>query len=288
MPSILLIGPGAIGGLVAARLCRDPDNDVAVATRTPFDRLCLQTPDGLLETAPRVLSDPGDAAPVDWVLVATKAYDSEAAAAWFHAALGPDSRLAVLQNGVDHVERFAEWVPRERILPVVVDCPVERTAPGRIRQRGPAVMTVPAGPAGEAFSRLFARTGVDCRVTDDFASIAWWKLCLNAAGVVNALTGLPARIAHDTNAARLMRVIVAEAAAVGRAEGARLAADIADEVVGIYRGQPPDSVNSLLADRLAGRPMEIDLRNGVVVERGRRHGVPTPCNEMAVALLKVR
>ena len=287
MPSILLIGPGAIGGLVAARLGRDPANVVTVAARTPFERLRLETPDGPLETAPRVLTGPGEVTPADWVLVATKAYDSAAAAAWFPQALGPDSRLAVLQNGVDHVERFAAWAPRERILPVVVDCPAERAAPGRITQRGPAVLTVPAGAGGEAFAALFARTGVDCRVTDDFVSIAWWKLCLNAAGVVNALTGLPARIAHDDHAARLMRAIVDEAAAVGRAEGARLSMGIADEVVGIYRGQPPDSVNSLLADRLAGRPLEIDLRNGIVVERGRRHGVPTPFNDMAVALLKV-
>jgi 2-dehydropantoate 2-reductase len=58
-------------------------------------------------------------------------------------------------------------------------------------------------------------------------------------------------------------------------------------VVAIYRSQPADSVNSLLADRLAGRPMEVDIRNGVVVRLGKKHGIPTPCNEMAVSLLKV-
>jgi 2-dehydropantoate 2-reductase len=84
-----------------------------------------------------------------------------------------------------------------------------------------------------------------------------------------------------------MRAIVEETAAVGRAEGATLARDIADEVVGIYRSQPPDSLNSLHADRAAGRPMEIDLRNGVVVELGSKHGIATPYNDMAVSLLKI-
>jgi 2-dehydropantoate 2-reductase len=45
-------------------------------------------------------------------------------------------------------------------------------------------------------------------------------------------------------------------------------------------------MNSLLADRLAGRPMEIEARNGVIVRFGERHGIPTPCNRTIVSLLK--
>lgn len=47
----------------------------------------------------------------------------------------------------------------------------------------------------------------------------------------------------------------------------------------------PDALNSLIADRMAGRQMEIDARNGAVVRFGKKHGIPTPMNEMAVALL---
>lgn len=287
MPKIMVIGPGAIGGMVAARLCQNTSNEVTIAARTPFRGLTLETPDGPLVTDPAVLTRPQDAPESDWVLVATKAYDSRAAAEWFPATVQEKTRVAVLQNGVDHVDRFSKWLPRERILPVIVDCPTERSAPGMIRQRGPALMTVPDGPLGKAFAELFAHTGVDCRLSGDFVTAAWWKLCLNAAGVVNALTLQPAGISRDENAARLMRRIVEEAAAVGRAEGATLGANIADEIVGIYRGQPPDSVNSLHADRAAGRPMEIDLRNGVIVERGKRHGIETPCNDMAVTVLSL-
>lgn len=287
MAKITVIGPGAIGGLVAARLCQVPGNDVTVATRTAFATLRLQTADGPLSADARIITDAATAEVADWVLVATKAYDSSAAADWFPATVGPRTRVAILQNGVNHVDRFAAWVPPERILPVIVDCPAERTAPGEIHQRGPGSLTVPAGQAATEFQALFSGTGLECRVVDDFISAAWWKLCLNAAGVVNALVLQPARIAHDATAARLMRAVVKEAAAVGRAEGAQLATDIADEVIAIYRGHPPDSVNSLHADRAAGRPMEIELRNGVIVELGRRHGIPTPYNDMAVALLTI-
>ena len=288
MPEIAVIGPGAIGGMIAARLCQNSHNNVTVVARTPISQLSVTTPDGTLQASPRIVTGSGDLGSADWVLVATKAYDSASAAEYFDALLGDETRVAVLQNGVNHVERFSSWLPRERILPVIVDCPTERVAPGEIRQRGVAVLTVPACDLGATFAGLFNNTGVECEQTDDFVSVAWWKLCVNSAGVVNALMLQPARIAHDDAAAQVMRRIIEEVAAVGRAEGASLSSDIADEVINIYRNQPPDSVNSLHADRAAGRPMEIDLRNGVVTELGRRHGIATPCNEMAVSLLTIK
>jgi 2-dehydropantoate 2-reductase len=67
---------------------------------------------------------------------------------------------------------------------------------------------------------------------------------------------------------------------------AQLGDEVADDVLRFYRTQPPDSINSIYADRLAGRPVEIDARNGVIVRLGEKHGIPTPNNRMAVALLK--
>jgi len=286
MPRIALIGPGAIGGLVAAWLCQDDSNQVTVCARTPIRRLEVQTPDGAIQAHPTVLTRPEQGQTADWVLVATKAYDSGAAAAWFPSLLGEDTRVAVLQNGVDHVERFSEYLSAERILPVVVDCPTERVEPERIRQRGPVTLVVPESDIGSSFTELFARTEIDATTDKDFVTVAWRKLCINAAGAVNALTLEPARIAREPHAEMVMRKLVLEAVAVGRAEGAKLDEAVADEVVYHYQNVPGDSVNSLHADKLAGHPMEIDLRNGVIVRLGHRHGIPAPFNEMAVALLK--
>ena len=83
-----------------------------------------------------------------------------------------------------------------------------------------------------------------------------------------------------------MRGLIRECIAVGRAEGADLPDGLADDVVAGYRAGPADSVNSMLADRLAGRPMEIDARNGVIVRLGTRHGIATPLNAMAATLLR--
>ena len=84
----------------------------------------------------------------------------------------------------------------------------------------------------------------------------------------------------------LMRGMILEVIAVARAEGAKLEDNVADQIIEMMRGSAPDGINSLHADRLAGRRMESDARNGAVVRAGRRHGIPTPLNSMALTLLE--
>jgi 2-dehydropantoate 2-reductase len=284
MPTIAIVGPGAIGGILAAWLAQDPDNHVTVCARTAFDRLEVETPGSQIVASPRVLTDPAQATPVDWVLVATKAYDTEGAARWLGRLRRADTAVVVLQNGVEHVERFAPHVPRDAIVPAVIDCPAERTAPGRMRQRGPSWIVVPDSERGRAFVPLFAHTNFDVS-TGDFATRAWGKLCINAPGAISAILLKPSGVIRLDPIVELTRGMVRECLTVGRAEGAALDDDNVERVVDGVRRAPADSINSLLADRLAGRPMEIDARNGAVVRFGRKHGIPTPLNEMAAALL---
>jgi 2-dehydropantoate 2-reductase len=83
-----------------------------------------------------------------------------------------------------------------------------------------------------------------------------------------------------------MRARVRECIAVGRAEGADLDDTLIESVLDSYRTGPEDAINSLHADRLAGRRIEIDARSGAVVRLGRKHRIETPANQMIVALLE--
>jgi 2-dehydropantoate 2-reductase len=286
MAVITLIGPGAIGTMLAAWLSQTRDHDVTVAARTPFSSIVLETPGRRIEASPRILTDPAQANLSDWVLVATKANDSAAAARWFEKSVGPKTRLAVIQNGVEHVERFAPYVDADRIVPVMIDCPATRLAPGHVIQGGPIHIVVPAGANGAAFVGLFAGLNLDVRETPDFVTAAWKKLCLNSAGVVSTALLEPAGIAHHDGVAEILRAIVRECVAVGRARGAVLGDEIPQEIVDRMRRGPRDAGNSMFADRRAGRPMEIDARNGVIVRYGRELGIPTPVNALMVAMLE--
>jgi 2-dehydropantoate 2-reductase len=284
--TIALIGPGAIGATIACWLAQSPDLDVTLCARTPVDGLVVETPDGRIEAAAMVLTDPALARPADWVLVCTKTYDSAGAAPWLEWLVGPQTRVAVLQNGVEHVARFSPYVPAQRIVPAMVDIPAERSAPGRVWQRREGVVLVPEGADGDDFAALFDHTRLKVATAPDFRSVLWRKLAVNCAGAVNGLVLKPHGISRDPGIAALMHGLVEECVAVGRAEGADLDDGMARRIVEGYQASPADAINSLHADRMAGRPMEYDARNGIIVRLGERHGIATPLNALAVTLLK--
>ena len=169
----------------------------------------------------------------------------------------------------------------------MVDCPVERNDPSHVHQRGVMHLKVPDDALGRQFVELFSGSKADALAVPDFLTIVWKKLCHNSAGVLSALLSKPTGIMREDAVGETALQIVRECVAVGRAEGAKLEDDIPENVLKAIRAAPPDSANSMYADRMASRPMEIDARNGVIVRLGKKHGIPTPCNQMAVAMLEV-
>jgi len=274
-----------VGSVIAASLAQRGGHDLVLCARRPVGELSVGLLAGEVKLAPAVLTDPKQGRPVDWVLVATKAYDAAGAAAWFPGLVGPQTRVAILQNGVEHRERFAPWLRPEQIVPVMVDIPAERPAPGRIVQRGAGKMIVPAGPDGARFIALFGGIALSVTETPDFQSAVWRKLCLNSVGAINALLLKPTGVFHDEAVGRLALAMARECLLVGRAEGAVIEDSLPETILASCRAAPRDSVNSLHADRAAGRPMEVDARNGAIVRFGRKHGIATPLNEMAATLL---
>lgn len=285
MARIGIVGVGAIGGVTAA-LLQQAGHELLLCTRRPMAELSVDTPDGLVRVDGTFITSPAEASAVDWVIGATKTYDVVGAAKWLEPLCAKGAPVAVLQNGVEHRERFAPYVPMEQILPVMVDCPAERQAPDRIRQRGVMHLKVPADTLGHAFVELFAGTPADASVVPDFLSVVWRKLCFNSAGVLSALTMQTAGVVRSETMGDVALEIIRECAAVARAEGAQFEDGIAETILAAQRAAPADGINSMLADRQAGRPVEIDARNGVIVRLGRKYGIPTPANRMAVALME--
>ena len=287
MARMAIVGVGAIGGVMAGLLEAAGGHEITLCTRRPLNGLTVKTPEGVVRVRAKNVTDPARAEAVDWVFVATKTYDAKSAAAWFPTLCQKNTPVAVFQNGVEHRERFAPYLNPELILPVVIDCPVERQQDGSVHQRGTARIQVETGKLGSEFAQLLTGSNAKVELTDDFITAAWRKLCFNSAGALSALTIKPAGVLRDEALGKIAIGMVAECVAVGRAEGARLEGSMGQQVLDGYRAQPADSINSMLADRMAGRPMEIDARNGVIVRKGEQHGIDTPLNRMTVALLKV-
>lgn len=288
-PRITIIGPGAIGGAAAAALAAKGVCDLTICAKQPFDTLTLtRNETGEVHSFPvRVLTSPPGAEPADWMLLAVKAHQTESASAWLEATVGPHTKVAVLQNGVEHVERVAPLLPQgTEILPIIIQLPAQRTAPGAITLYGRSNLIVPDSEAGREFADLFANTFMAMVMRKDFVTAAWEKLCLNvASGAVTALTLRTDAVAHVPGMKELTANLIEECMRVGRAEGADFASSFADDMLA-FLSRPNYRGNSMYYDRRDGKSLEWNARNGAVARIGRRHGIPTPINDVLVPLLR--
>lgn len=285
---VAVVGLGGIGGVAAACLSLSADNEVTVCARRSIDALTFDHKDDSVSIPLRTLTDPQQAEPVDWVLLCTKAQDTASAAPWLSRLCGPETAIAVLQNGIGHTERVAPFVRGAAVLPAIVYYNGERLAPDHIRLRKIVGhdLLVPSGPLADAFTALFEGTPIEVGRSDAFLTLQWRKLLINViANPVTALTRQRLGVFHRADIQELSLGILREAVSVGRAEGAELAEDEAEAVLATFLGYPAEAGTSMYFDCIAGRPLEIEALNGAVVAAGRRHGIATPLNGAMLALL---
>ena len=287
--TVAVVGLGSIGGVAAGCLAAAGRHEVVACVRQPIARLTLEAPAGAVDPPLRTVADPAEAAPVDWVLLCTKAHHTEAAATWLKRLCGPLTRVAVLQNGIDHVARVAPLAGGAAVVPVLVYYNGERLAPDRVRLRhaGAHDLLAADDEAGAAFAQLFAGTELRVVLSGDFLTLAWRKLFLNiVANPITALTLQRQAVLRRPDVHKLCRAILDEAVAVAGADGARVAADEAERSLATLAGYSGELGTSMYFDRLAGRTLEVEALTGAVVAAGARHGIATPLNRALLALLR--
>ena len=287
MSRVAVLGVGAIGSVFGVRLCRLERHDVTLCVRRPIEKLVVETPDSVIESSVKCVTSPSEAGPVDCVLLAVKGHQVPDAAQWLEALVGERTIIAVLQNGVEHRERVAPYAGGAEVVPVVVNCPADRLAPGHVAQQGGAQLVPEDGPGARFLASLYEGTDVPVKPTSDFTTASWAKLCNNVgAGPATALTNRGRGVLREPAVAEFCRGLVRECAAVGRAEGAKLADDVAERTIERLQDADPEATTSMLVDRRAGRPIEADVMTGAVVRIGAGHGIPTPLTAAADALLR--
>jgi 2-dehydropantoate 2-reductase len=290
MARIALIGPGAIGGTAAGALLQTGRHDLAICANRRFDKLTVTRSDSgeALSWPAKVVTRPDEVSPMDWVLLAVKSHQTAGAGDWLKATVGPNTKLAVLQNGVEHRERVRPLVPPSApIVPVVIQMPAQRTAPGEIATYGQTLLIVGDDVASREFAALFDGSSMKVQTDADFHTREWEKLCLNAAsGSLITLTMNPDCIATTPGMRDLCKAIVDECIAVGRADGATFADGFAENLTTMLAARTGNRGNSMYYDRRDGKKLEWDARNGVIVRLGKKYGVPTPVSDVLVPLLR--
>jgi len=282
-PSIAILGPGGVGGLLAAALSR-AGADVTVVAREPTaesiarDGIAVQSVVlGDFTARPAAIARLTE--PVDVLIVATKAAALEEALARIE---GEPALVVPLLNGFDHMallrERFGA-----RVTAGTIRVQADRLAgpPTRVVQGGRFLFVELASddstlrPALDALAAQLTEASVENRVRDDEARILWGKLVrLNTLACMTAAYDAPfGAIRSDPERWAELEACVREGAAVARAEGAEVdPAVVFRELDVIHDGFG----TSMQRDVAAGREPELDAIAGAVLRAGARHGIACP------------
>lgn len=234
--------------------------------------------------------------PCDLVILATKAYDVEAAAAFTLPLLGPNTVVQTIQNGLGSPERVAPVVGAQRLaVGVVGGFGASMRGPGHVHHNGMEVTWFGAYQGLqrtllEASADVWTSSGFRVALHEDVQRMVWSKLLVNVtvSGPACATGMTIGQIMDHPGTWEMAQGCALEAVAVAQAAGVKL--DFRDpiahitQLAGKIRGARP----SMLLDAMAGRRGEVDAINGSICTVGRKLGVATPVNDTLVAIIKAR
>lgn len=299
---ILVMGTGGLGGYFGGLLFRAGEEVTCVARGSHLaglraDGLRIRSRDGDFTTRVRVTDRPGDAGPVDLILFTVKTYDVDSAAEAVRPAVGPETAILCLQNGVETEDRLGALFGRARILGGVTYVSAAIEAPGIIRHTGPTgdvilgEMNGPITPRVRTIEAVLQRAGVRVTVTDDIRRALWEKFVfICAAGGMTAMTRVPlGEVMANSESRQMFRGLMEETAAVGASRRVKLDGIVDKQMAyseDLVQGAGFHTRTSLYQDLASGKRLELDALCGAVVRMGAAAGVPTPLSFAVVAALR--
>jgi 2-dehydropantoate 2-reductase len=250
----------------------------------------------ILQPVTAVASPIEAAAAPELVLFTVKTYDTAPAAAALRPALGPGTMVLPLQNGIDSTEQLATALGPEPVLAGTTFVTAVIAEPGVISFTPPSRRIVFGEPSGRITPRVeqvatcLEGAGIEVVVSPDPRQAIWQKFIPLAAfaSLGSAAQASVGAVREVPEGVELLRQLISEVVAVGRAEGVALPADAEDAAVDLMLSVPAALRNSMERDFERQRRVELEQITGTVTRRGRAHDVPTPIFDALYAVLKIR
>jgi len=315
---VCVVGAGAIGGLLGARLA-DAGHEVSLVARGAHlagiraGGLAIKDDAGVRSRALPASDEPADFGPQDVVVLALKAYSIGPMLPRIARLLTPDTAVVTAINGIpwwyfcraggkfdgapveclDPGGAMVRALDPKHLVGCVVHGSAEVVAPGVVHHTSGGAFIL-----GEIDGRVTSRvqalaaaieaTGLKAPVTARIRDDVWTKLIGNTS--YNPVAALTGALMNDINAnpalIELIRRMMLEGIAVAEAHGCRMTVTL-DERFALARKLGAVKV-SMLQDLERGRPLEIDAIVTAVSELGRKVGVPTPAIDGVEALVRER
>lgn len=298
---IAFVSPGAVGGYFAALLARSGEDVVALARGEHLKAIQekgirVTTSNEEFVTPLHVSCDARELGVVDVVVFAVKVFQIESAVKAAKPLLGPHTVGISLLNGVQGPELISKIIPENLILGGSAYVSAVIAAPGHIRLKGEMSSLAISQPTLNSsehskvadFAERCNRAGFRVDLSNDVSGILWSKLIgLSTHSALTASSRRPSGDLYtDPEILEVTKLLLAEAAAVARANGIKLSENLEDEWIQRFKSFPADSYASMYHDLIKGNRLEVDAFSGYIYREGARLGIPTPHHAALYSVLK--
>jgi len=301
---IVVVGPGAIGCLLAAYLTREGapvwllDHRSDRGKRLSERGIIVESEKGTFHARVKVTVTPAEIRSAHLLILCVKANDTANAASGLEGIISPQSHLLTLQNGLGNVERLGEFFGSSQVLAGATSHGATLLDVGRIRHAGYGeILMGEIGGTGSTMGGraklqdlvvILNRAGLQAQVVDGIETVLWRKLVVNVG--INALTAIldvpNGELLKIDDCASLMNGAVEEAVEVARRCGIHL--NVLEEIerVRAVCRSTNANISSMLQDVRRKKKTEIDQLNGVVVKMAASYGMTAPVNEVLTAIVR--
>jgi len=299
---VLVVGAGAIGSFYGAVLASQ-GAEVSVVCRSEFDvvrdhgfaiesdKLGNQVfrPTQVLRSA----EDYQGGSP-DYLIVSVKVVEGVDRAALIRSAVGPDTAIVLIENGVEIEAEIAEAFPENELISALAFIQVSRVGPGRVRHHAFGDLSFGNYPSGisdrcRQLANQLKDGGIKSMLSENVVTARWekcaWNAVFNPISVLGGVLDTDAILSPPEGEA-LVRQAMREVGDIAAATGHPLRDGLFDQYVDGTRKAPPYKT-SMALDYENGRPMEIEVILGNTVRAGRREKVAIPALEALYALMKM-
>lgn len=293
---VIVLGPGAVGCLVAAELRRAGrsvtllDHRVDRARRLTAQGIIVEHQGRVTHVGVPVTTDARVVSSADLVLVTVKSWATRKAADALAGRLPTGALVVTLQNGLGNAELLRDALPGAAVVQALVYFGSRLVGEGHVVAT-PAQRMIVGGADSGALRRLealFAPSAIRLESTDAIERELWVKTLVNA--VINPLTALyglrNGELPEHPEAWRQAEAVLREGVAVAAAEGHLFALAEVGRTVADTCCATAGNRSSMRQDVEAGRPTEIEAINGALVRLGAEKGIPTPHNAALVRRIR--
>lgn len=290
---IAVMGTGAVGAYFGAKLAAVSDNHMAFIARGDHLEamrkrgLIVKSYEGDLTVRGALFSnDAAEVGSVDLVLFCVKSYDTERAARSMAPMMGPNTIVLSLQNGIDNGDKIARLYGDERTLPAVVYVGSALAGAGIVEHStgGRIIFGSRDGQESDAtrvLAQALATAQIPYEFTTEITKVQWRKLLWNAAfcAISTLANATTQEIVESDTLSKLAVDCMDEVRAAAASAGVVLDTAAIDETMAFSRTLGHFKP-SMLQDFAAGKPLEYQAFNGIVVEKLTRAGRVAAVNQV--------